>query len=161
MKINININSTIDLDNIKVTNAIASVVNSAFEMATGRNPAWFEFESLNEDGFLDAAFEDMGPTSGKPQKTNWTLRVRLNYDGHQSEWRVITPESCIQSWIKMKDDPEFELLNRAADEYLRYLSALSSGNAEVANKIFVHEYDPTPVHDDALAQYAVADEILF
>ena len=43
----------IDINNIKVTNAIASVINGAFE--TGLNPAWFEVKSLSKGGFLDAA----------------------------------------------------------------------------------------------------------
>jgi hypothetical protein len=155
----ISINSTIDLDNIKVTNAIASVVNSAFE--TGLNPAWYEVESLNKDGFLDAAFEDMEPPSGKPQKTNWTLKVRLNYDGYKSKWKYITPDSCVNSWLKMKDDPKLKFLNTKADAYLRYLAALSQGKEEVADKILFDEYEPDGVHDDALAQYAVADDVVF
>lgn len=155
----IHITQNIDLDNIKVTNAIASVVNSAFE--TGINPAWFEVESLNKDGFLDAAFDDMEPPSGKPQRTNWTLKARLNEDGYKSKWKVLTAESCVQSWIKMKDDPELKFLNTKADAYLRFLSALSAGKADVAENILFHEYDPDGVHDDALAQYAIAGEVVF
>jgi hypothetical protein len=155
----IEINSTIDLSNIKVTNAIASVVNGAFE--TGICPEWFEVVSLNKDGFLDAAFDDMDPPSGKPQKTDWTLKVRLNYEGYKSKWKVITPESCVQSWLKMKADPSLKFLNTKADAYLRYLVALSEGKAEVADRILMDEYEPDGVHDDALAQYAVADDVVF
>jgi hypothetical protein len=154
----ININYTIDLENIKVTNAIASVVNSAFE--TGLNPAWFEVESLNKDGFLDAAFETDTP-SGKEPKINWTLKVRLNCEGTKTKWRYITPESCVNSWLKMKDDTNLKFLNTKADAYLRYLAALSAGKDKVADAILFDEYEPDGVHDDALAQYAVADEVIF
>jgi len=155
------ITQNIDLDNIKVTNAIASVVNSAFE--TGINPAWFEVESLNKDGFLDAAFDDMEPPSGKPQRTNWTLKARLNEDGYKSKWKVLTAESCVQSWLKMKDDPELKFLNTKADAYIRYLVALSNPNTphSVADNILMDEYEPDGVHDDAMAQYAIAGEVVF
>lgn len=155
----IEITSTIDLDKIEVTNAIASVVNSAFE--TGINPAWFEVESLNKDGFLDAAFCEMDSPSGKPKKTNWTLRARLNYDGYKSKWKVLTPESCVKSWLAMRSDPSLKFLNTKADAYIRYLVALSEGKEKVADNILMDEYEPDGVHDDALAQYALADEVVF
>ena len=154
-------NNGIDLTNIKVTNAIASVVNAAFE--TGLNPAWFEVERLNADGFLDAAFADgdMETPSKKPAKLNWTLKVRLNEDGYESDWKVITPASCVESWEKMSDDPKLNNLSSRANAYIRYLKALSKGEATKAEHILLNDYEPDGVHDDALAQYAVAGDVIF
>ena len=154
-------NNGIDLTNIKVTNAIASVVNAAFE--TGLNPAWFEVERLNADGFLDAAFADgdMETPSKKPAKLDWTLKVRLNEDGYESDWKVITPASCVESWEKMSDDTSLKNLSRRANAYIRYLKALSKGDEDAAEHILFNEYEPDGVHDDALAQYAVADDVIF
>lgn len=152
----------IDLDNIKVTNAIASVVNSAFE--TGINPAWFEVHSLNKGGFLDAAFADSGleTPSKKEATTNWTLKARLNdQEGYTSKWVVLTPEHCVQKWIQMANDKKLNFLDTKARAYLQYLSLLSDGLDEKADKVLMNDYEPDGVHDDAMAQYAIAGEVVF
>lgn len=158
----INITTTIDLDNIKVTNAIAGVVNGAFE--TGINPAWFEVKSLSKDGFLDAAFADgdLDTPSGKPAKTNWTLEARLNdQEGYKSKWVVLTPEHCVKQWVKMSTDKDLKFLDKKAKAYLDYLVALSDGLEDKAESILFDQYEPDGVHDDALAQYAIAGEVVF
>ena len=67
----------VDENNILVTNAVASVINSAFE--TGIAPENYYVKSLNEGGFLDAAFadSDMDTPSGKPAKADWTIVGKL------------------------------------------------------------------------------------
>jgi len=153
--------NTIDLDNIKVTNAIASVINSAFE--TGLNPAWFEVKSLSKGGFLDAAFADgdMETPSRKPAIKNWTLEARLNSDGYKSKWVTLTPELAVKRWIAMSTDPELKVLDKKARAYINYLVALSQGLNDKAESILFDEYEPDGVHDDALAQYAIAEEVVF
>jgi hypothetical protein len=155
------ITATIDLDNVKVTNAIASVVNSAFE--TGLNPAWFQVDSPNKDGFLDAAFADQSleTPSKKPAKTNWTLMARLNDGSYKSDWVVLTPEHCVKQWIKMSNDKELFVLDRNAKAYLNYLVLLSKGEEKKAESVLLYDYEPDGVHDDALAQYAIAGEVVF
>lgn len=157
----IEITSTIDLDNIKVTNAIAGIINSAFE--TGLNPAWFEVKSLSKGGFLDAAFADgdMKTPSGKPAIKNWTLEARLNEDGYKSEWVTLTPELAVKRWVAMSTDKELKVLDKKAKAFLDYLVALSAGLDEKAESILFDEYEPDGVHDDALAQYAIAEEVVF
>lgn len=154
--------TTIDLDNIKVTNAIASVINSAFE--TGLNPAWFQVKSLSEGGFLDAAFADsnLETPSGKPAIKDWTLEARLNdQEGYKSKWVTLTPKLAVKRWIAMSNDPEVKVLAKRAKAYIDYLVALSQGLDDKAESILFDEYEPDGVHDDALAQYAIAEEVVF
>jgi hypothetical protein len=152
---------SINLNSLKVTNAIAGVINGAFE--TGINPAWFQVESLSKDGFLDAAFADGDLTtpSGQPAKINWTLKVRLNYDSYKSKWVTLTPSLAVEQWIKLAKDKNSEFLRTRADAYLRYLVALSNDDADLAETILFDQYEPDGVHDDALAQQAIAGEVVF
>lgn len=151
----------INLNSLKVTNAIAGVINGAFE--TGLNPAWFQVETLNADGFLDAAFDDgdLKTPSGKPAKIDWTLKVRLNYDSYKSKWVTLTPAHAVKQWIKFAKDKESQFLRTRADAYLRYLVALSKNDDHYADTILFDQYEPDGVHDDALAQYAIAGEVVF
>lgn len=158
----IEVTSTIDLDNIKVTNAIASVINSAFE--TGLNPAWFQVKSLSKGGFLDAAFADsnLATPSGKPATKDWTLEARLNdQEGYRSKWVTLTPELAVKRWVAMSNDPKLKFLDKKAKAYIDYLVALSQGLDDKAESILFDEYEPDGVHDDALAQYAIAEEVVF
>lgn len=155
---------SIDTKNIRVTNAVASVINGAFE--TGLNPAWFEVESLSKGGFLDAAFSgpDLDATaSGKPATTEWTLKARLNYDGHKSKWVTLTAEEAVKRWVKyatVGKDGEYGLSNTKVFEYLMYLSMIPK-SPDKANDYMMDTYEPDGVHDDFMAQVAIAEDVIF
>jgi hypothetical protein len=159
------INTAIDLDNIKATNAVARVVNSAFE--TGRNPAWFEVKSLSKGGFIYAAYSGQAKgfhslsISGKPAIKEWTLEARLNYKGYKSPWVTVTAESAVKRWVEMSNDMKLKFLAKKAKAYLEYLAALSQGDEEKAESVLLVDYKPDGFHDDALAQYAIAGEVAF
>lgn len=143
----------IDINNIKVTNAIAIVINGAFE--TGIIPEWFEVKSLSKGGFLDAAFAgpDCSETaSGKPAIKDWVIEGRLNCDGYLSEWTKVTPALAVKEWVKYVETTQDKFLPTKVDAYLRYLAALSESKDQVAKNILMDEYKPDGVHDDALAQ---------
>jgi hypothetical protein len=161
---------TINLGNIKVTNAIASLINSAFE--TGLNPAWYEVESLNDNGFLDASFEDsnLETPSKKPAKTDWSVKVRLvDDDGDpvdDMDYTVVTPALACQRLNKMANDTKLKFLRSKADAFLRYLVALDEATQlgrgmDYAEQILFDEYEPDGVHDDALTQYIVFGDVIF
>ena len=145
----------IDINNIKVTNAIASVINGAFE--TGINPAWFEVKSLSKGGFLDAAFS--GPSldataSGKPAIKDWVVEGRLNCEGHKSKWTKVTPQLAVDEWTKYVETTEDKFLPSKVEAYLKYLDYMSKPNADEdrLDSILMDEYEPDGVHDDAMAQ---------
>jgi hypothetical protein len=145
----------IDINNIKVTNAIASVINGAFE--TGINPAWFEVKSLSKGGFLDAAFAgpECGETaSGKPAIKDWVVEGRLNCEGYKSKWTKVTPALAVDEWVKYVETTKDKFLPTKVDAYLRYLDYLSKPDhdEERLDNILMQEYEPDGVHDDAMAQ---------
>jgi hypothetical protein len=152
------------LNNIKVTNAIASLVNSAIE--TGLNPAWYETDQrVNANGLLDASFEDCGlkTPSGKPARTDWSFRLRLNPDdlGEETEYTVITPELVItrlRSFVKDQKQPAW--LQVKASGFLQQLDFIAEGNDKAAHELQC-ELDFDGVVDDALLQYIVALDIVF
>jgi hypothetical protein len=155
----------VDTNDIRVTNAIASVINGAFE--TGINPAWFEVESLSKGGFLDAAFAgpDLDATaSGKPAIKDWTLKARLNYDSFKSKWVTLTPEVVVERWSKYafgrKSGGDDNIARNKVMEYLMYLSLLSL-DADRADDYMMDTYEPDGVHDDFMAQVAIAEEVIF
>jgi hypothetical protein len=154
---------SIDTNNIRVTNAVASVINGAFE--TGINPAWFEVKSLNKGGFLDAAFADgeMETPSKKPATTQWTLEARLNYDSFKSKWVTLTAEEAVKRWVKYAmggKNGEFGLSNQKVFDFLMYLSMLPK-NPDKANDFMMDTYEPDGVHDDFMAQVAIAEDVIF
>lgn len=155
----------INLNNIKVTNAVASLINSAFE--TGLNPAWYWVDSLNKDGFLDAAFEDsnLETPSGKPAKTNWSFTGCLvdcdDPDEQVTEPITVTAAYAVNQWIQMAKKYKVTHLALKADAYLRYLMALDEGRNDIAEDILMKQYEPDGIHDDALTQYIFASEVVF
>lgn len=153
-----------------VSAAVASVINSAFE--TGLNPAWFQVDSLNRDGFLDAAFASgLGgkldaTASGKPLRVDWKLRGRLNEDGYKSPWREVTAEFAIAQWARMargecSAEGTLGCMQEKAAAYLKYLRLLDRGEFAEADEVLFDEYEPDGIHDDALAQYVFADAVVF
>jgi hypothetical protein len=170
----------IDTKNIKVTNAIAGVINGAFE--TGLNPEWYWIESLNKNGFLNAAFADgeddlttcYTPNGHRP-KVDWSIRGCLididNFSGcvdgepldeeRATEIITVTPDYAVEMWNKFAQDEKQKHLRPKADAYLRYLIALGEGDSEYAQKILFEQYEPDGVHDDALAQYLFAGDVIF
>lgn len=152
------------IQNIHVTNALASLVNSALE--TGLNPSWYETDQrLNADGLLDASFadSDLDTPSGKPARTDWSLRLRLNPDdlGKETKYTVITPRlalSRIRRFVKDKSQPDW--LRVKASGYLQYLDLLAEGNEAGASDLQA-DLDFDGVVDDALLQYIVALDIVF
>ena len=155
----------INLNNIKVTNAVASLINSAFE--TGLNPSWYYVESLNKDGFLDAAFEEGGlkTPSGKPAKTTWSFTGCLvdcdDPDEQVTEPITVTAAYAVNQWIHMAKNYKTTYLALKADAYLRMLMALDEGKDDVAEHILFNQYEPDGVHDDALTQYIFATDVVF
>jgi hypothetical protein len=154
-------------DKQKVINAIASIINSAFE--TGINPAWFEVESLNKGGFLDSAFAhgDMDTPSGKPAGY-WTLRARLN--GYQvaedeeadSPWVTLTPDIVLERWYSFMNTSDEDRVGarRIVQAYLNYLEAVDTGDEELAEAIFDdQQFDG--VSDDGVAQIAIGEDWIF
>jgi hypothetical protein len=150
--------------NIKVTNALASLLNSALE--TGLNPAWFQTDtSLNKWGFLDASFEHSGldTPSGKPASTDWSFRLRLNPDdlGKETKYTVITPRLALTRIRRfVKDDSQPEWLRTKAVVFLTYLDLLVTSPA-IAETYYDDNIDHDGVVDDALCQYIVALDIVF
>lgn len=155
----------INLNNIKVTNAVASLINSAFE--TGLNPAWYYVESLNKDGFLDAAFEDsnLETPSGNPAKTTWSFTGCLvdcdDPDEQVTEPITVTAAYAVNQWIHMAKNYRVTHLALRADAYLRYLMAIDENNEVKAEHILMIQYEPDGVHDDALTQYIFATDVIF
>jgi hypothetical protein len=157
----------ITTDKQKVINAIAGIINSAFE--TGINPAWFEVESLNKGGFLDAAFasHDMATPSGKPAGS-WTLRARLNGDqvdedeDADSPWVTLTPDIVLERWYSFMNTSDDHSAGgrRVVQSYLNYLEAIDKGDPELAEAIFdEHQFDG--VSDDGMAQIAIGEDWIF
>jgi hypothetical protein len=150
--------------NIKVTNAIASLLNAATE--TGLNPAWFEADSsLNDDGFKDAAFADSGleTPSGKPARTNWSFRLRLNPEdlGKETPYTVITPTLALRRLRKFaKDETQPDWIRSKAVIFLTYLDLLDSA-PDLAQTYYDDNVEHDGVVDDALLQYVVALDIVF
>jgi hypothetical protein len=155
----------IDLNNIKVTNAIASVINGAFE--TGLNPAWFKVESLNKGGFLDASFADseLDTPSGKPPRTDWTLRACLYDDDSEEEvtkWVDLTPAIAVERWEAYVSTDKKSALKANVLAYLIYLQLLSIDAEEsFRDKVLFDWYNPDGVHDDAMGQIAVGKDVIF
>jgi hypothetical protein len=154
-------------DKQNVINAIAVIINSAFE--TGINPAWFEVDSLNKGGFLDAAFEEgnMQTPSGKPAGY-WTIRARLNGDGvaedeeADSPWITLTPDIALERWYSFMDksDEHSAGARRVVQSYLNYLEAIDKGDKALAESIFdEHQFDG--VSDDGMAQIAIGEDWIF
>ena len=159
-------NYTIDTNNIIVTNAIAGLINSAFE--TGLNPAWFQVDSLNANGFLDAAFADgdLETPSKKPATTNWSVKVRLwDEDNDEAindlDFTTVTAEFAVKRLNEMSNDKKTSFLRGKADAFLRYLVALQEGDNDMAERILFDQYEPDGVHDDALTQYIVFGDVIF
>lgn len=153
----------IDLANIKVTNAIASVINSAFE--TGINPAWFQVKSLNKGGFLDAAFADgeMDTPSGKPASTEWVVEYRMNCEGTKTPWVKVTPAVAVEKWTHYLATTKDKFLPTKVHAYLHYLDYMSQKDFDpvVLDNILFNDYEPDGVHDDAMAQIATSGEVMF
>ena len=157
----------IDLNNIKVTNAIAGLINSAFE--TGLNPAWYQVESLNKDGFHDAAFAEsnLKTPSGKPPRTNWSVKVRL-YDEDADEpyenldYTVVTPQLAVERWIHFANAVHPSHLVKKAGAFLYYLELLSrNADKKYLDYALLNQYEPDGVTDDAMVQYILASEVIF
>lgn len=152
------------ITNINVTNAVASLVNSALE--TGLNPAWFETnQSKNANGMLDASFADseLDTPSGRPPRTDWSFNLRLDPEelGEESEYTVITPELVITRLRKFtKDQTQPDWLRVKANGFLQYLDFIAESNTSAAQELQC-ELDFDGVVDDALVQYIVHLDIVF
>lgn len=152
------------IQNIHVTNALASLVNSALE--TGLNPSWYETDQrLNADGLLDASFadSDLDTPSGKPARTDWSLRLRLNPDdlGKETKYTVITPRLALSRLRHfVKDEAQPEWIRVKTIHFLTYLDLLVTSPA-IAKAYYDDNIDFDGVVDDALLQYIVALDIVF
>jgi hypothetical protein len=152
------------LQNIKVTNEIASLLNSALE--SGLNPAWFQTdERLNKNGFLDASFATSGldTPSGKAPRLDWSFRLRLNPDdlGKETKYTVITPKlalSRLRRFTKDKKQPDW--LRVKAVGFLQLLEFVEEGN-DSAKYDLESDLDFDGVVSDALLQYIVALDVVF
>lgn len=154
-----------DLGNIRVTNFIASTINSAFE--TGIAPQNYTVESLNKDGFLDAAFaeSDLPTPSGKPAKVDWSLRVMLE----DCPWVTLTPDKALKNIVKkmVKDsgsgDVNGDFSTQKCHDFLLCINYLSSKpfNEDQFDDLLMNTYEPDGVHDDMIAQASIAGEVIF
>ena len=168
--------NTASTKNLAVTNAIASIINSAFE--TGTNPAWFQVESLNRDGFLDAAFAcgtpmngklsgGMETPSGKPARCDWKIRARMNADWvaddkeADSEWVVVDAYTALLNWKEYAKNTENSAYGRkVVSSYLQYLDAIGTGDYKLAEQIWSDSnWDGSS--DDTMAQIAICEEVLY
>jgi hypothetical protein len=167
---------SIDLTNPIVTNAIAGIINSAFE--TGLNPAWFEVKSLNKFGFLDAAFASQTPIdgkmcggmatpSGKPVRLDWMIECRLNADqvdeksDADSPWDQLTPYGVIFNWTRFAKDYNNSAYGReVVMSYLRYIQAISNGDYRLAEEIWDNA-EPDGVTDDGVTQIAIGGDWIY
>jgi hypothetical protein len=163
-------------NNLAVTNAIASIINSAFE--TGISPEWFQVESLNQYGFLDAAFAcgtpmggelsgGMATPSGKPARNDWAIRARLNADWVEddeeadSPWTIVTAASAFENWQKYSADQNKPVYCReVVNGYLRYLEAIAAADYKLAEEIFDNT-QPDGVSDDTMAQIAISGDSIY
>lgn len=154
----------IDTNNINVTNAIAGLINSAFE--TGINPAWFKVRSLKAGGFLDAAFADgeLPTPSGEKPRTDWTLGACLYDDDAQENvtaWVELTPEIAVDRWTAYVSTGENAFTQRVF-AFLVYLHLLSvRGSGDLSETVLMEWYEPDGCHDDAMAQIAIGENIVF
>ena len=149
----------VDENNILVTNAVASVINSAFE--TGIAPENYHVKSLNEGGFLDAAFadSDMDTPSGKPAKADWTIVGKL--EGYK--WTTLTPKLALERWVAYAGNRESNEFSRTkVGMYLTYLAMLSNGfSKDSCDDFLMNMYEPDGVHDDFMAQVAFAEDVVY
>lgn len=166
----------IDLHSPIVCNAIAGIINSAFE--TGLNPAWFEIDSLNKGGFLDSAFSagtpidgklcgEMETPSGKPARTDWFFKGRLNgymvssAEDADSPWAIITPAIAVANWYRYAVDVSKSAYCREqVTDYLRFLDAMGKGDYALAEQI-QSDGDWDGVSDDGMAQIAISGDWIF
>lgn len=168
--------NTSALNNLAFTNAIASIINSAFE--TGISPEWFQVDSLNRDGFLDAAFasgtpiggeltDGMETPSGKPARIDWAIRARLNADWvaddeeADSPWAIVTAASALENWKKYSADQSNPVYCReVVNGYLRYLDAIAAADYKLAEEIWDNT-QPDGVSDDTMAQIAISGDSIY
>lgn len=160
---------SIDLTNLKVTCAIAGVINGALETGISGGE-WFEVNA-DDDTFRTAYWCDTLPNQpvGEPEDgkgpvvAGWSVKMRLrdpDGDGGEFEWTTLTPALCVQRWRNAAKHGE-GLDSKCCAAYLRYLEALSLRQWDKADDILMQEYQPDGVHDDLLAQIAVHGEVIF
>jgi hypothetical protein len=149
--------------------AIASIINSAFE--TGLNPAWFEVDSLNKNGFLDAAFASgsspMATPSGKPARADWSIKARLNGDevdpseDADTPWNVVTAQSTVRrlkAYVRKQDKafPKTRIL-----KYLFYITLLESELDTESCEDVLLSFNFDGVDDDCFAQIAIGKDVIY